>query len=264
MFGCAAMRLTLVSGMVAVLIATAGAAQPVVVGFIDLPDPAAQDFEDPFRAMGADNLVALKTVVRLRERLSGEDVPPETRPRLEAHVASASATLTAGGYDIEALIGQRWEIAKQRRAALLAVNPALDGQEVALSGYLIPAPADTDGTATGYLVSAVGLCSHLPPPPPNQLVRVRLEGTALPERTTLYTPIRFSGRLHADASDETVFVLDGEVRMISQWTLAASEALLLGPAPAMDAGADARDPLFALDARPSNGALSPTGGTTDP
>jgi hypothetical protein len=230
--------------LAAFFVATAAAAEPVAVGFADLPDPAAQDFEDPFRAMGSDNLVELKKVVQLRARLAENDVAPEARPRLAASVAEASAALEAEGYDIDALIGRRWEIAEKRRAAMLAVNPALKGQEVAIAGYLIPAPRDADGTATGYLVSAVGLCSHLPPPPPNQLLRVRLVEATLPERTNLYTPVRVTGTLDAAATDETIFVLDGDVRMISNWTLEARVADLLGPAPSFAKDPAARDPLF--------------------
>lgn len=99
------------------------------------------DFDDPFPAMGTDNLMRLKAVVQLRARLAAEDALPEARPRLGARVAEAAAALAAQGHDIESLIGRRREVAEKRRQAKLAVNPALDGQEVALSGYLIPAPA---------------------------------------------------------------------------------------------------------------------------
>ena len=248
------MRLVL-SFLAAALIATGAAGAPNEIGFGDLPDPAARDFEDPFRAMGTENLMELKTVVRLRERLAGDDVLPEARPRLEARVAEASAALAAKGYDVEALLGQRWEIAEKRRRAMLATNPALDGQEVELSGYLIPGQADEDGTPTGYLVSTVGLCSHFPPPPPNQLVRVRLHETDVPQRSTLYTPVQFAGTLHAEPSDETVFVLDGEVRMIGRWTLDAREAVIDADASAGSTMTNWRHPLLGSVAQPvGNGA----------
>jgi len=53
------MRLVL-SFLAAALIATGAAGAPNEIGFGDLPDPAARDFEDPFRAMGTDNLTKLK------------------------------------------------------------------------------------------------------------------------------------------------------------------------------------------------------------
>jgi hypothetical protein len=226
-----------------VLFATAAAGEPNEVGFPDLSDPAAMNFDDPFRAMGTENLMRLRTVVRLRERLATEVLSPEVRSRLAARVAQARAVLEADGYDVEALVDQRWDIARKRRAARLAINPALVGDEVAMSGYLIPAPALEDGTPIGYLVSAVGLCSHLPTPPPNQLVRVRLGVAELPD-ITLYTPVRLAGTLRADASDQTVFVLDGHVRMVSMWTLDAQEASIETVRDASLSMPDWRDPLF--------------------
>jgi len=237
----------LVACVAVVLTATTAAGEPRRIGFDDLQDPAARDFNDPFVAMGAENLAELKVLVRLRERLAEGTVDPLARPRLEARVASAEALLAANGHNIDGLLGQRWEIARKRRDALLAINSALVGEAVAIFGYLIPAPPLGDGTATGYLVAAVALCSHMRTPPPNQLVRVRFAGVAAPQ-VTLYTPVRIAGTLRDDATDQTIFVLDGEVRMVSQWTLDARDvAVEVGP----DIGAafaDWRDPL----ASPSN------------
>jgi hypothetical protein len=102
----------------------------------------------------------------------------------------------------------------------MATNPVLDGAEVTLSGYLIPAPQATDGKYFGYLVSQVGMCSHLPPPSPNKLVRVRLLDD--PQSQSLYVPVRVTGRLRVEPSDATIFILDGQARMVSGWTLDAS------------------------------------------
>jgi hypothetical protein len=102
----------------------------------------------------------------------------------------------------------------------MATNPALDKVEVTLSGYLIPAPQAADGTYFGYLVSQVGMCSHLPTPPPNKLVRVRLLDD--PQGQSLYVSVRVSGLLRAEDSDATIYILDGEARMFSGWTLYAN------------------------------------------
>ena len=99
-------------------------------------------------------------------------------------------------------------------------SPALDKVEVTLSGYLIPAPQGADGAYFGYLVSQVGMCSHLPTPPPNKLVRVRLLDD--PKGQSLYVPVQVSGLLRVEESDATIFILDGEARMLSGWTLYAN------------------------------------------
>jgi len=66
----------------------------------------------------------------------------------------------------------------------------------------------------------VGMCSHLPTPPPNKLVRVRLLDD--PQSQSVYVPVQVTGQLRAEESDATIYILDGEARMLSGWTLYAN------------------------------------------
>jgi ABC-type nickel/cobalt efflux system permease component RcnA len=209
-----------VFAVAAMLAATKASAAPEEIGFSDLADPLAVVFDDPYRDMGFQLLNELKLVIQLDEKLSQDDFPEDERARLEARRTAARDMLEINGHDVDELISQRWEVAKKRKAALMATNPALDKVEVTLSGYLIPAPQAADGTYYGYLVSQVGMCSHLPPPPPNELVRVKLKDD--PQGQSLYVPVRVSGLLRAEASDATIFILDGDSRMLSGWTLDAN------------------------------------------
>ncbi len=158
----------------AMLVATQASAKPEVIQFSDLVDPLAVAFDDPYRDMGFRLLNELKLVVELDQKLTNDKLAPEERARLEARRVAAQEKLKANGQDVDALLSQRWIVAKKRQAARMATNPIFDGAEITLSGYLIPAPRAVDGSGFGYLVSQVGMCSHLPPPPPNQLVRVKL------------------------------------------------------------------------------------------
>ncbi|HZP67327.1 MAG TPA: DUF3299 domain-containing protein [Rudaea sp.] len=66
--------------------------------------------------------------------------------------------------------------------------PALDGQKVRLAGYLVPLEADDKGNLTEFfLVPYQGACIHVPPPPPNQIVYVKLDhGIEPPEILDAY------------------------------------------------------------------------------
>jgi len=203
----------------AMLVATQASAEPEAIQFSDLADPLAVAFDDPYKDMGGEMLSELKLLVELDQKLSGSDLDKETRLRLEARRSAAQEKLKANGHNVKQLLEQRWDIAKKRRTALMATNPIFNGVEVSISGYMIPAPEAADGSRFGYLVPQVGMCSHLPPPPPNQLVRVRLR--AGQQVGSLYLPVRVSGKLHVEPSDETIFILDGESRMVSGWTLDA-------------------------------------------
>ena len=190
------------------------------VGWEALPDPAAQAFEDPFVDMNGPDLLDLATVVRLRDRLASGSVGDDARPRIEARLAETEGRLSAAGVNVEALLAVRSQVAESRRIAARAVNPVLDGSDVILKGFLIPAP-DVDGSGYAYLVPQLGQCSHTPPPPPNQLVRLRLGTMSAPAE--LYAPVEVTGTLASEATDRMLFVLDGDVRMESAWTLETQE-----------------------------------------
>jgi hypothetical protein len=209
-----------VFAVAAMLAATqASAEEPEAIEFSDLVDPLAVVFDDPFRDMGFRLLNELKLLVELDQKLSQNDLAEDERARLAARRSAAKDMLEINGQDVDALLAQRWDVARKRKTALMATNPALDKVEVTLTGYLIPAPQAADGAYFGYLVSQVGMCSHLPTPPPNKLVRVRLLDD--PKGQSLYVPVQVSGLLRVEESDATIFILDGEARMLSGWTLYA-------------------------------------------
>ncbi|MFV7769459.1 DUF3299 domain-containing protein [Shewanella marisflavi] len=203
----------------ALLAATQASAEAKAIAFADLVDPQATVFEDPFKDMGHELLNELKLLLELDEKLSQNSLTEDERTRLKERRKAAKDVLEINGKDVDALLAQRWDVARKRQNALIATNPVWDGAEVELSGYLIPAPQGADGNFYGYLVPQVGMCSHQTSPPPNQLVRVRLPDD--PKSQSLYAPARVSGLLQVEASDATIFVLDGEARMISSWTLNA-------------------------------------------
>lgn len=241
------MRLLLTTA-VAILAAAPLFADPRVIDFDQLPDPVASTFEDPFLAMGLKDLEDLRTVVRLQERLDSENFDVNTRDRLSDLVTEARQSLAKEGHDIGELLAARWEVAVNRERARLATNPDYEGAEVVLDGFLIPAENDPDGASVAYIVSEIGLCSHKPAPPPNQLVRIRYEGR-FPTRN-LYVPVSVVGTLLADPEDQTVFLLDGSVRMISMWQLSADQITVTGPVEESEDSRSARsriDPLAVVD-----------------
>jgi hypothetical protein len=55
------------------------------------------------------------------------------------------------------------------------VNPALNGTAVKIPGFVVPLERDADGLVREFfLVPYFGACIHVPPPPPNQIVYVKL------------------------------------------------------------------------------------------
>jgi hypothetical protein len=203
------------------------AAEATPVEWSQLPDPAAQEFEDPYRDLAPQQMSDLMSLVRLREELGVEGLAIEERRQLEGRSEKLEAALQAGGIDVEWLLSQRWVVADRRRQAAVGSNGALDGQAVEIAGFLILAPPTDSGEASAYLLPDRGVCNHLPPPPPNQLVRLLMKNA--PETGGSCVPAAVRGTLRAEETRYEVIVIDHSLPMWSAWTLEADDVRAVGP-----------------------------------
>lgn len=55
----------------------------------------------------------------------------------------------------------------------------VNGTRVSLKGFMMPFDDDEEKTVEFLVVPVMGQCVHLPPPPPNQIVLVRMAGDKL-------------------------------------------------------------------------------------
>jgi hypothetical protein len=76
----------------------------------------------------------------------------------------------------------------------------LDGQYVKVPGFVVPLDDDAVGGLSEFLlVPSPQACVHVPPPPPNQMVMVRMKGGTAPQRS--WGPVWIMGRLHIATID---------------------------------------------------------------
>jgi len=76
-----------------------------------------------------------------------------------------------------------------------AVVDELDGQLVRIPGFVVPLESDEGGVLEEFLlVPYYGACIHVPPPPPNQIVYVRL--TEPREIRKIWEPVWITGTMH--------------------------------------------------------------------
>ncbi|MCV0427651.1 MAG: DUF3299 domain-containing protein [Roseibium sp.] len=185
-----------------------------------LRDPKASQFEDPFAALSLRELRSLGTVLRLRQRLSKSDVSAETRPQIEQRLENEEAKLAVSGVDTDGLLAQRQAIARKRAKAALAGNPALADRDVEITGYVIPVLEEDGSARSGYLVPEYGMCSHMPAPDPNQMIRYHLNSDWQADK--IYQRVVLSGRLGLELTRQTINLLDGEVDMIAAFEMEVS------------------------------------------
>ncbi len=201
-------------------------AQPLkTVDWKMLVDPAAQHFEDPYRDLSPDQFQSLMTLARLQIALGGELTDGE-RADLNERISVLSQNLKEDNLDPEWILAQREVVAARRQHAATATNAALEGEQVELSGYLLVAPDSEGGAMVVHLLPDRGVCMHLPPPAPNQLIRLEIERLPEPLGPCIAASVR--GRLATHESRATVPVFDDTVMLWSRWHLKVSEAITAG------------------------------------
>ena len=68
------------------------------------------------------------------------------------------------------------KLLEKREKIRTSVVEELDGQTVRIPGYLLPLELIGDRVNEFLLVPYVGACIHVPPPPLNQIVSVKIVG----------------------------------------------------------------------------------------
>jgi hypothetical protein len=96
--------------------------------------------------------------------------------------------------------------------------PALDGLKVRIPGYIVPLEADDKGNLTEFfLVPYFGACIHVPPPPPNQIIYVKLDKPV--EAPEIMDPYGVKGvlRVRKTANDVAGSAYTMEQASIAPW-----------------------------------------------
>jgi len=199
-----------------------GMLQPVwaakKVDWPDLIDPDVADFDDPFAALNLTELRSLGTVIRLRQRLSETGLAKDARTAIEERLNREEAKLAVSGVDTDGLLSRRQEIGRLRAEAAMAGNRELDGKEIVIPGYVIPVlDGDSGISASGYLVPERGMCSHMPAPDPNQMIRYTLATDW--QADSIYEPVKLIGTLSIQPTRQEIMLLDGQIEMIAVFDL---------------------------------------------
>jgi hypothetical protein len=95
-----------------------------------------------------------------------------------------------------------------------AVNPELNGAHDRIPGFIVPLERGEDGSISEFfLVPYFGACIHVPPPPPNQIVYVKMRTGASPH--AMDDAQWVTGILHASTKNSALgaaaYTLDGEM-----------------------------------------------------
>ena len=168
--------------------------------------PQAKALKDPFSALTDDQRFDIETIMWARSLSDEERALDHNRQPLE-DAAKYERAFVKAGLDVDKLMqAQRvYEAEVARRQKL--VNTALNGTDVKIAGYLLPLEFSEKGEKDFLLVPYVGACVHVPPPPANQMVLVRLAKKMVVK--DLFTPVWISGQMKTKQSSAALRLIDG-------------------------------------------------------
>jgi len=100
-----------------------------------------------------------------------------------------------------------WELLKtlelDKKTKILTPKPELKkilGQEISIKGFMMPLDYDSKAVSEFLFMPYIPSCMHVPPPPPNQLVLVKMKkGTTI--IPSIY-PVEVFGKISIDTNQE--------------------------------------------------------------
>ena len=162
--------------------------------------------EDPFYTLTTEQLLDLEFLVSARKKKQ-RDKFSDVHAIFEKAI-EVGHNLTRQGLDVAGLIaaydGWEQEIANRSQMA----NIKIDGQFVRIPGYALPLEHKDMGVTEFLLVPYVGACIHAPPPPPNQMVYVKVNQSFVIK--DLFEAVWVTGRLEAKTTSKKLSFIDGQ------------------------------------------------------
>lgn len=147
-------------------------------------------------------------------------------------VACVATALPALGNEAQLI---EWPALRHGQPAV--TTGELGGQTIQISGYLLPVDRDGDVVHEFMLVPWPGACSHMPQPPPDQMIHVL--PTKAYRAAQSYEPVTVTGKLKAEEEQTQLFIMDGVRVVESGYSIGRAEVT---PAALPQAGGSAANP----------------------
>ena len=180
--------------------------------------PGGEDIEDPLAGLTGDQRLDLEAVAWARAAKRRGEISAVSE---EYEIAvEMTSELARQGLDVDALVAKYESFRAAVDALNQRVDDGLDGQLVRIPGYALPLEFGGVGVKEFLLVPYFGACIHVPPPPPNQMVFVRLQETYV--LNELFAPVWITGRMSVERSTTSLSYVDGQASLMTGYTLAGT------------------------------------------
>jgi hypothetical protein len=154
--------------------------------------------QDPLAGLTQDQKDLAIWVINMLESL------PERGPQTEEdykEIEKDMPSLKEAGIDIS-------KVMKKRKEIQTAIVGDLNGRLVRIPGYLLPLEIIGTKVTEFLLVPYIGACIHVPPPPPNQIVYVKIVKKGYHHKG-LYDPVWVTGKMSVKSMTRDLYLVDG-------------------------------------------------------
>ena len=200
----------------AVLIATASMAAegPRTLGWDDLV-PKSTTFDNAFNQLSMDQQRDVESLIAIRD-LRRHGAISDVSPDME-EAAEIRHKLEKQGLNVTALMMALDRLQSDIEQRNKMTVRALDGKMVRIPGYALPLEHAGTGVTEMLLVPYVGACIHVPPPPANQTLYVKLNQSY--KADNLYEPVWITGRMKVRATNKSLSFVDGTAGVDTAYTV---------------------------------------------
>jgi len=186
-----------------------------------LPRNGALAEDDLYARLSPDRLADLAMLARMVRLL--DEGKADAGGAMAERADRLREAFARDGLDADWLLSQR-KLVRQDRIRR-SLNPEVDGRPVRLLGMVAPLFRDGDAGVSEFLLTAtLGKCSHVPPPPFNQVAQVRtvepIDVIALAKEQGTPDPwVWVEGTIRYGDSSHSVFRGDGVMRIEAAYSI---------------------------------------------
>ena len=177
--------------------------------------PQLTPLDNPFSELSYEQIYELSLIAILRQDIADAGLSEVSAEAEE--VLELTTKLTSEGLEVDKMVAKKMLFDAEVARRNASVVGDLEGQLVRLPGYVLPLEFSEVGVKEFLLVPYIGACIHVPPPPPNQMVFVRLDETFAADG--LYRPVWVTGRMKVEAMSSALSFVDGQAPVASSYVL---------------------------------------------
>ena len=177
--------------------------------------PKVSKLDDPFRELSNEQVLDFDFLIstqNMRQQKFLSEVDEAFEEAIEIRYK-----LERQGLDVDGLMSDFRQLEKEIERRNKTMNTRINNELVRIPGFALPLEHQGTSVRELLLVPYVGACIHVPPPPENQTVYVKLNNAHV--FNDLYEPVWITGRISIRSTKQRLYLVDGSADVDTGYTL---------------------------------------------